>query len=498
MRPPRVVVIGAGIGGLAAALDLARRGMAVTVVERASCPGGKMREVEIDGHRIDSGPTVFTMSWVFESLFADAGSALSRHLKIHRADLLARHAWPDGSCLDLFADRERTTAAIAEFAGGTEAEGFRRFSDRARDVFRTLDMTFMRNPQPSMGSLLAASGLRGLGDLWRLKPFRSLWRELGRYFRDPRLRALFARYATYTGASPLQAPATLMLIAHVEQCGVWRIEGGMQRLAEALTAEIRRHGGEIRFNCPAKAIDIRDGRAVGVLLADDERLPADAVVANADTAAIAKAELGGKAAASVPRPKRGNRSLSAVTWSLVAETSGFELAHHNVFFPNAYPGEFEDIFARGRLPLHPAVYVCAQNRIGCNGPGSAERRLFMIANAPADGDRAHYEEASVAPFQAAVFDLLEACGMRITPNPERTVVTTPADFDARFPGTGGALYGSPPHGWRASFARPSTRSRIPRLYLTGGGVHPGPGVPMVALGGRFAARAVAKDLGAPE
>lgn len=454
-----------------------------------------MREVAIEGHRIDSGPTVFTLPWVFESLFTDAGSALSEHLRIHPAGLLARHAWPDGSRLDLFADRDRTRAAIAQFAGKSEAAGFIEFSDRARGVFRTLDQPFMRNPQPGLVSLLAASGLRGLGDLWRLKPFRSLWRELGRYFRDPRLRALFARYATYTGASPLQAPATLMLIAHVEQSGVWRIEGGMQRLAEALVAEIRRLGGDIRFNCPAGAIDIRDGRAVGVILANEQRLAADAVVANADTASIANAELGAGAAAAVARAGRGRRSLSAVTWSLVAETSGFELAHHNVFFPGDYPAEFEDIFRRGRLPLRPAVYVCAQDRVAGSGPDSAHRRVFMIANAPPDGDRVGYEAASIARFQASAFDLLEACGMKLGANPERTVVTTPADFEARFPGTGGALYGSPPHGWRASFDRPTARTRIPRLYLVGGSVHPGPGVPMVALGGRFAARAVARDLG---
>ena len=486
-------MVGAGIGGLAAALDLARRGLAVTVVEGVSRPGGKMREVEIHGNRIDSGPTVFTMPWVFESLFEDAGSALSEYVTIHAANLLARHAWPDGSRLDLFADHERTSTAIADFAGNSEAAGFRKFSDRARGIFRTLDLPFMRNPRPSLLSLLGASGLRGLGDLWRLKPFRSLWYELGQYFRDPRLRSLFARYATYSGASPLQAPATLMLIAHVEQCGVWRIEGGMQRLAEALVHEIRRHEGEVRFNCPARAIDIRDGRAVGVILADEERLPADAIVTNADTAAIANAELGAGAAAAVARPGAGHRSLSAVTWSLVAETSGFELAHHNVFFPNAYPGEFEDIFRRARLPVHPAVYVCAQGKVN-DGSSRAARRLFMIANAPADGDRVDYDEASIAPFQAAVFELLRSCGMSVAASPERTVVTTPADFEARFPGTGGALYGSPPHGWRASFARPSARSRIPRLYLVGGSVHPGPGVPMVALGGRFAAQAVAEDL----
>lgn len=495
MKTPRVIVIGAGIGGLAAALDLAGRGLAVTVIERASQPGGKMREIEIQGNRIDSGPTVFTMPWVFEALFADAGSALSDHLTIHRAGLLARHAWPDGGQLDLFDERERNVAAIADFAGQSEAARFNAFCDRARRVFQTLDTPFMRNPDPSLPSLIAAAGLRGLGDLWRLKPFRSLWRELGKYFHDPRLRSLFARYSTYCGASPLKAPATLMLIAHVEQRGVWRIDGGMQRLAEVLASELTRKGGEIRYAESVSEIDMRAGRAAGVRLESGERLAAEAIVANADLAAIQSGLLGAEATSAVPRNTGRQRSLSAVTFSLVAGTSGFELAHHNVFFPDDYPREFEEIFEHGSLPTRPAVYVCAQDSKNDRVRGDACRRIFMIVNAPPDGDRMRYDETRIAALQSAVLELLSNCGLGIDTTPERTVITTPADFDERFPGTGGALYGSPPHGWRASFARPSARSRIPGLYHVGGSVHPGPGVPMVALGGRFAAQAVANDLG---
>jgi len=494
---PRIVVIGAGIGGLAAALDLAGRGLEVTVVERASGPGGKMREIGIGDQRIDSGPTVLTLASVFENLFADAGSALAAHIRLRPVETLARHAWPDGSRLDLFADHDRTLAAIAAFAGRKEAAGYAAFCDRARRIYRTLDSAFMRNPEPGLWSLIATSGLGGLGDLWQLKPFRSLWRELGRYFRDPRLRGLFARYATYSGASPLRAPATLMLIAHVEQSGVWRVEGGMQRLAEALATEVRRHGGEFRFDAGAGAVVIRGGRAAGVRLEDGRWLAADAVIANVDAAQIGRGDLGAAAAAAVPRPVGRQRSLSAVTWSMLAATSGFELDHHNVFFPGSYPREFEDIFDRHRLPDQPAVYVCARAATGPDHDDSPLRRLFLITNAPADGDRARYDDARVAALQANVFGLLEKCGLDIDAPPGHSVVTTPADFEARFPGTGGALYGRPQHGWRAAFSRPTARSRIPGLYLAGGSVHPGPGVPMVALGGRFAARAVADDLGVP-
>ena len=495
MSAPQVVVIGAGIAGLVAALDLAGRGLSVIVLERSPNPGGKMREVDIQGQPIDSGPTVFTMPWVFEEIFADAGSALGEHLNLRSAEVLARHAWPDGSQLDLFADPDRSAAAIEAFAGSTEAQHYRAFCDRARQVYRTLYDPFMRSQRPSLRSLVVSSGLRGLIDLWRIRPFESLWSRLVKQFRDPRLRALFARYATYCGSSPLQAPATLMLIAHVEQCGVWQIDGGMKRLADALATLIKNQGGSIQYDSEVRDLDVRGGRVVGVTLATGQRLPADIVVANTDTASIGDGMLGQGAVSAVPRSNPNRRSLSAVTWSLLAQVSGFKLDHHNVFFPDDYPREFDEIFKQSRLPARPAVYVCAQDR----GPGSARQggreRLFMIANAPANGDSLRFDSGAIEALEAAVHQLLHDCGLTIATRPDRSVVTTPADFEGRFPGTGGALYGMAAHGWRASFTRPGARSRIGGLYLAGGSVHPGPGVPMVALSGRLAAAAVAADFG---
>jgi 1-hydroxycarotenoid 3,4-desaturase len=495
LNKPHAVIIGAGIGGLVAALDLAGRGLQVTVFERSQRPGGKLRAVEIEGRHIDSGPTVFTMPWVFEELFAAAGSSIGDHLCMRPAELLARHAWRDGSQLDLFADIDQSAQAIAAFSSRSEAERYRAFCARAQRVYRTLDLPFMRSQRPSMASLIKASGLRGLVDLWRIRPFESLWRALGKSFHDPRLRGLFARYATYCGSSPLQAPATLMLIAHVEQAGVWQMDGGMRRLADAIAELLEKLGGKIYYDTTVREIDAPDGRVQGVQLASGAHVPADVVVANTDVAGLRSGLLGESAAAAVPRARDARRSLSAITWSLLAETSGFELAHHNVFFPDDYPQEFNDIFGQGRLPAKPAVYICAQDRGQGQSRHTGPERLFLITNAPAVGDRERFEAATIAPLQSAAFQLLRDCGLRLSTRPDCSIVTTPADFEARFPGTGGALYGSPAHGWRSSFSRPGSRSRIPGLYLAGGSVHPGPGVPMVALSGRLAAAAVAADLG---
>lgn len=500
MSSPQAVVIGAGIGGLSAAIDLAARGLPVTLLESAAQAGGKMRELEVQGRSIDSGPTVLTMPWIFEELFTDAGSELSDHLTLQPADILARHAWPDGSRLDLFADIERSAQAISQLAGSAEAQRYRAFCEQARQVYRTLYQPFMRSQRPSPMSLITASGWRGLIDLWRIRPFQSMWSRLGRQFRDPRLRGLFARYATYCGSSPLRAPATLILVAHVEQCGVWQVDGGMQRLAEALRSLFERLGGTVRSDCSVNDIDLSGGRVAGVTLANGDHLPADVVVANADAAAIGAGKLGRTAASAVPPLKFTQRSFSAVTWSLLARTSGFDLDHHNVFFPADYPREFTEIFDQARLPDCPAVYVCAQDRgpAGCdrrNSETGESERLFLIANAPATGDRERFDSRAIESLESAVFELLQDCGLNLKIRPEHSVVTTPADFEQRFPGTGGALYGMSAHGWRASFSRPGARSRIPGLYLAGGSIHPGPGIPMVAISGRLAADAVAADLG---
>ena len=495
MRIPKVIVIGAGAGGLAAAIDLGRRGAAVTVLERAAAPGGKLRQETPAGAGVDAGPTVLTMRWVFDQLFADAGTSVDAHLTLHPTDLLARHAWSRSETLDLFADIDASVAAIGTLAGRTEAEGYRAFVNRAAKVYRTLEGPFIRSPRPTAFSLAAGKGLRGITDMWGVSPFATLWKALGDHFRDPRLRQLFGRYSTYSGSSPFDAPATLMLIAHVEQQGVWLAHGGMVRLAQALAAVATAHGVDIRTNAPAAQIIMRNGHARGVALASGERIEADAVVCATDAAALATGAFGRGMIGAVALPKPAGRSLSAVTWCLSARTEGFPLTRHNVFFGRDYKAEFDDIFKRHRLPQGPTVYVCAQDRgePGTDGVDGPER-LMVLVNAPPIGDRHVFSQAEIDQCATRTFGLLEHCGLTVHRRPEATAVTTPTDFHRMFPATGGALYGQAVHGSMAAFRRPGARSAIPGLYLAGGSVHPGPGVPMAVLSGRQAAASLMADL----
>ncbi|MFN0217320.1 MAG: 1-hydroxycarotenoid 3,4-desaturase CrtD, partial [Hyphomicrobium sp.] len=488
MTADRIIVIGAGVGGLTAAVDLARRGANVTVLERAATPGGKMRHVMVDGAAIDAGPTVFTMRWIFEGLFADCGTRLDAHLDLTPADILARHAWRQGGRLDLFADIDKSAEAIADFAGPKEAEGYRTFCARGADIYRTLVQTFIATEKPSNPfDLVFRVGLSRLDALWRTAPMKSMWSAIGENFNDPRLRQLFGRYATYVGSSPFLAPATLMLVAHVEQDGVWLVRGGMHEVARALQKLGVAQGAQYRFDAHVREIIIDGGRARGVVLESGEHLEADAVVFNGDANAVASGLLGSAPSRATVVAPREARSLSAITWCARTTTRGFPLAHHNVFFAEDYMREFDSIFNRRTLTEAPTVYVCAQDRGGgATLEDGAPERLLLLINAPPDGDLGAFSEADLARFERGAQDLLQACGLTIE-GAHDGVSTTPYEFNQLFPATGGALYGLASHGPNATFQRPAAVTRIPGLYFAGGSAHPGAGVPMAAMSGRLAA-----------
>jgi 1-hydroxycarotenoid 3,4-desaturase len=491
LRQPRVVIVGAGVGGLACAIDLAIAGFQVLVLERAESSGGKARTVEVGDAAIGAGPTVLTMLWVFDELFDAAGRSFRAEVELERASILGRHVWSDGVRLDLHARRGDSAEAIGRVFGAREARAYLAFCEDGRRIYEIAESHFLRAQRPTMGSIVKRYGAAGLAAFARLDGHRSMWRALGQRFRAPRLQQLFGRYATYCGSSPFEAPATLNLVAHVEAEGVFRARGGMATLVSALERLAGSLGVEIRHGHEVERVLVEGGRAKAAIVRGTA-YPADAIVFNGDVSALADGLLGRDAGHKVSATPREARSLSAVTWAMVARSAGIPLVHHNVFFSDDYEAEFEAILRAGRVPDRPTVYVCAQDR-GDSDLDRAAERLFVLVNAPATGDdTTSWSEREKARCTTATLELLGRAGLTLEVS--ACLQTTPEDFHRLFPATGGALYGPRSRGLLSALTRHSSTSRTAGLYLAGGSVHPGPGLPMAALSGRLAAERVREDL----
>jgi len=487
-RADHAVIVGAGVAGLACAARLAHAGLGVTVLERHAHLGGKMRTLPSAAGPVAAGPTVLTMRHVFDALFEACGARLEERVTLIRQPLLARHFWPFGGRLDLHDDADRNAEAIREFAGARAARQFRAFDARARALFDGFDAPMMQAPEPRQAAV-AAHVMANPRLLRHMAPHQSLDGLLARTFDDPRLAQLFGRYATYVGGMPGGVPALLALIWRAESAGVWTVEGGMHRLAEAMADLARSKGAVIETGAHVARIETRSGAVTGVALADGRRLGCDRVVFNGDPRALSAGALGQGCATVAPITRRTPRSLSAEVWAFAAQPEGVDLAHHNVFFRADPDPEFAAI-ARGETAPDPTLYVCAMDR-GTGLPPAPPERFEIIANAPPLAAETDPGETPRCPTR--IFPTLARFGLRFSPEPARESLTTPAQFAQLFPGSLGALYGQSPHGTMAAFQRPTARTRVSGLYLAGGGVHPGAGVPMATLSARHAAEAILSD-----
>lgn len=472
-----IAIIGAGIGGLTAALRLAHAGHAVDVFERHDGPGGKMRTVASAAGPIDAGPTVLTLRGVFEALFADVGERLDDHVTLIAEDTLARHYWRDGTQLDLMADAAASVRNVTQAFGKGAGQEFKSFSDRAARLFRAFDAPMMKAEAPSTAGLVARVMKQPLLAL-DMAPGRSLEATLARTFSEPKLRQLFGRYATYVGGRPDEAPALLSLIWAAEAAGVWRVKGGMHQLAGAIEALAQTRGVRFHYGADVSEIKLIDGAARGVTL-NGETHAADQVLFNGDPRALGNGLLGSRLKPAVEPTALDPRSLSAAVLTFAGRPSGPELSHHTVFFNDDPADEFAPL-AEGRIPTDPTLYVCAQGA----------DRFEIIMNAPPTSLGATEAE----PCLKTMLTALTRAGLTFHPTPTLANLTTPEMFETMFPASAGSLYGRSPKGMTSGLKRPRAQTAIPGLFLAGGGAHPGAGVPMAALSGQHAAAAMLRAL----
>ncbi len=486
---PSVVVIGAGIGGLTSAIRLAIAGYQVCLLERHSHVGGKIRTSMSEAGPIDAGPTVLTMRHIFDELFRLADSQLDDHVALIRQDILARHFWPNNQFLDLHAHLDGSARAIRDFSGKASEREFRSYCKRCHELFWNFNRSMMRTAEPRL--LMITRQMLARPRLIRhVSPFSTLADMLRRQFSDPRLAQLFGRYSTYVGGSPYRSPAVLALIWQAEASGVWVIKGGMHKLATALAELATAHGVDIRLNTHVDRIGRDHGWVNAVHLSNGNTITADAVIYNGDPRALAMGSLGSDCLDAAPQTLTSDRSFSARVYSFAARVTGPDLAHHNVFFDADPVSEFNDLHAN-RIPRNPTIYLCAEDR-GQGHPPPETERFEIITNAPI---WQHPEpEEDLQKWHQSIFQKLRAFKLEFDPPPDLQALTTPEEFHRLFPESQGALYGQSPHGFLASFRRPTARTPVPGLYLAGGGTHPGAGLPMAALSGMHAAETIKKDL----
>ncbi len=513
----RVVVIGAGLGGLAVAARLANAGHAVVVCEQASTVGGKLGSLARDGFAFDTGPSLLTLPAVYRDLFLKTGGRLEDEVDLVPVDPVCHYRFADGVELDLpNVSRTRIAAAWDDAIGGGAGADWTSFMERAARIWDATRETFLESALDGPRALVGQA--RRVADLRTIAPWRSL-RGLGRqYLRHPHQRTFLDRYATYTGSDPRRAPAALATVPYVEQAfGAWYVRGGLRRLAEATLARAQECGATVRTGADVVAVLLDGGgRARGVRLADGEELSADVVVANADATHLYRDLVPAPAAAEpLAALRRTQPSLSGFVLLLALRGRTPGLAHHTVLFPEDYDDEFDSVFGTGphrlsgpRAAPDPTIYVSAPDDPALR-PDPGHEAWFVLVNAPRhvppgapdlSASRLLGRPSGIdwtAPgladsYADRVLGLMADRGLDVRDRVLWREVRTPADLERDTRSVGGSIYGTSSNGTRAAFLRPANRSPVPGLFLVGGSSHPGGGLPLVGLSAAIVAELVGR------
>lgn len=471
-----VVVVGAGLGGLSAALRLAGAGRRVTVLERASHPGGRAGLLELDGYRFDTGPTVLTMPSLIGDALACVDEDIDDWLDLRPLDPAYRAFFPDGSRLDVIADVERMTEQVRALCGDADAAGYRKFAAYAERMFRLERNDFIDRNLDSPLSLVTPA----LAKLVALGGFRRLAPVVASYVRDPRLRRVLSFQSLYAGVTPDQALAIYASIPYLDSvAGVSFPVGGMHAVPRALAGAAVKHGVEVHYETEVSAIEKRGSRAVAVVTRDGRRIAADVVVVNADLP-IAWDLLG------LPR-RRMHWSPSCVLLLAGADARWSQVAHHNLHFGRSWRSTMREI-RRGELSGDPSLLVSVPTVTDPDLAPAGRTSLAAVALVPNLGTPIdwrvvgpRYRDELVARLEAFGYVDLDA---RI--DVERVV--TPADWAAQGHAVGTPFSAAHVFGQTGPF-RPGNLVGD-NVVLAGCGTRPGIGVPMVLLSGRLAAERI--------
>ncbi len=481
-RPTSAVVIGGGVGGLTAAIRLRVAGHHVTVVERNHAVGGKLAVFERDGFLFDVGPSLVTLPHVFDEVFRLAGTSLDEQVTMVRLDPQFRYSWRDGSRLAVPDDPDATAAAFESFAPGA-GDQWRAWDDNGRTIWDVSERTFFAGPMSSPRSLLRR--MESPRDLLDIDALRTLRRAARDTFSHEHLRQWAGRYATYSGSSPAQAPATLSCIPHIEsRFGCWYPMGGLGSLRFAIEQVARDVGVEIVTSTEVTSITSTPDRVTGVVLDDGSHLDAPIAVANVDARHLYDDLLPDDRASK--RVRKARRSTSGFVLCIGARGTTDGIGHHNVWFSDNGYQEFRELDA-GRLADDPTIYGCVSSTTDPTQAPDGDENWFLLVNTPPGVD------VDATGYRDLVLERLASHGVDLRRRMRFCAHMTPADIEHNYRSPGGAIYGTSSNGKRAAFARPANRGARAGLYLVGGSSHPGGGLPLVTTSARIVADMIADD-----
>ncbi|MBQ0905733.1 phytoene desaturase family protein [Micromonospora sp. U21] len=479
-RTDRVVVVGAGLGGLACALHLAGSGRQVTVLEREPVPGGRAGRLAVDGYEFDTGPTVLTMPELIAEALGAVGEELRDWVDLTPLDPAYRAYYPDGSTLDVLTDTTRMAAEISRVCGPREADGYLRFVDYARELWRLERADFIERNLDAPTDLITGNLLKLLAG----GAFRRLQTKINQFFRDPRTQRIFSFQAMYAGLAPHDALAIYAVIAYLDSvAGVYFPRGGIHAVSRAMAGAAEKHGVQIRYDTTVTRVETANGRATGVLTADGELVPADVVVLNPDLPVAYRDLL------PAARRRRLTYSPSCVVLHVGSRQGYAKIAHHNIHFGRAWKGTFDEVIRRGELMTDPSLLVTNPSRTDPSVAPPDRHTYYVLAPVP-NLARAPFEWRGdlTRRYGDQLIGTLEERGyVGFGAGVEVLRAITPAEWAEQ-----GMAAGTPFAAAHSLFQtgpfRPSNLHRdLSNVVFVGSGTQPGVGVPMVLISGKLAA-----------
>ncbi|MEU0553902.1 phytoene desaturase family protein [Dactylosporangium sp. NPDC006015] len=484
----RVVVVGAGLGGLAAAIRLAAAGREVTVLERDDYPGGRAGKLSIGGYEFDTGPTVLTMPSLLEDLLGTVGEDLAGWLPMTRLDPAYRAHFPDGSTLDVIADTARMAGEVARVCGSREADGYLRFVDDARELWRLERDDFIDRNLDRPRDLVTAN-------LWRLVArggFGRLQSKVDSYFKDPRTRRIFSFQAMYAGVAPHQALALYAVIAYLDSvAGVYFPKGGIHAVSRALADVATKHGVTIHYGSPVASVSVAGGRATGVVCADGRRFAADTVVLNPDLP-VAYRDLLPPTRWRNPMLGRLRYSPSCVVLHVGSRQAYGAIAHHNIHFGRAWRETFDEVINQGRLMSDPSLLVTNPTRTDPSLAPDGRQTYYVLAPTPnLTAPLLDWRGTLRGTYRSELIDTLERRGyVGFGDGIEVSRFITPTDWADQGMAAGTPFAAAHTLRQTGPFRPGNLHPTLSNVVFVGSGTQPGVGVPMVLISGRLAAERI--------